>query len=205
MAIEAARRIFHIDAFSKIFILLDDCGDTSNIEDWVGTKDGLNPVDNQVYVKQSNHSMALGVDADKDAGDSAWWQKNTNLGDLSAYQHDWLYFWVYIPTLDYLPATGNALRFYWGSDGNNYMQFRWNKSDLSIGWNLLKADFDNPAWEGGTIDWTQIDYQVFLIYESAGNTNDFTVYVDSIMIVKNREVTLKRIFEKDTDRRVFMA
>jgi len=164
--------------------ILDDCGDTSTITDWAEDDDGLNPADNQVYVKQGSHSMALGIDADLDPHEYANWINTQSQGDLSNYQHDWVYIWVYFPTLDYLKATGTALLYVIGSGIGEYKYWEWTKGDFSVGWNLLKCDLDNPDVFLGVIDWTDIDFQQFVIYELSVNTTDFTFYIDSIMLVR---------------------
>jgi len=167
-----------------ILKILDDCGDTSTITDWGELDDGLNPVDNQVYVKQGNHSMALGIDASLSGEDRARWVNTDDKGDLSNYQHDWIYMWVYFPTLDYMISSGNAIIYTIGSDVSNRVYFYVDISDLNVGWNLLKFDLDNPDGTSGNPNWGAIDYQYFIFYEKAGNTNDFTIYVDSIMFVR---------------------
>lgn len=167
-----------------ILKILDDCGDTSTIEDWVEGADGLNPVDNQVYVKQGSHSMALGVDADKSGGPYATWENSQARGDLSNYQHDWVYFWVYFETLDYLAATGAVFSLYFGNSLANYLLFTRSKSELSVGWNLIKCDFDNPDGSNGTVDWTAIDFMFISVVEVGGNDNDFTLCLDCIMFVR---------------------
>lgn len=180
-----------------ILEVLDDCGDTSTIIDWVEGADGLNPADNQVYVEQGSHSMALGIDADLHANEYGAWTNSQSQGDLSAYQNDWVYFWIYFSTLDYLRTPLHALSFYIGNGLADYYQFRWSKTDLAIGWNLCKGDFDNPFGISGTTDWSDIDYLRLVIFEVGGNTNDFTAYVDSIMFVRpmpqNHLVNLRHI------------
>lgn len=168
----------------RILKILDDCGDTSNIEDWLEVLDGLNPVDETTLVKQGSHAMALGIDADKDAADSGKWENPQNQGDLSGYQHDWVYFWVYLPTLDYLDPGAFCLVYNIGSDVSNRLAFYFTKASLSVGWNLVKCDLDNPSGTFGTVNWTAVDYQTITIYETTDNTHDFTIYVDSIMFVR---------------------
>jgi len=177
-------RGLYVELVGEILLLLDDCGDTSNIENWVEGADGLNPVDETTIVKQGSHSMRLGVDADLDVVVNAYWENATDFGDLSAYQHDWLYFWLYFTTLDYLPPAGDVGLFVIGTEYTHSIFKMWSKADLVVGWNLIKFDLDNPDFILGTIDWTDIKYMRFLTYEKAGNLNDFTIYVDSIMLVR---------------------
>jgi len=179
-----------------ILHILDDCGDTSTITDWAEAYDGLNPVDNQVYVKEGSHSMALGIDADKDAEDVAVWTNNQSQGDLSVYEHDWIYIWIYFSTLNYLRAAGVALIIRIGSVVGNRIGKEITKAELTAGWNLIKFDLDNPDEVVGTIDWSSIGYASFGLYEVADNTNDFTIYVDSIMFVKNRECRFDNVRQK---------
>lgn len=168
---------------SPILYMLDDCGDTSTITDWVETLDGLNPVDETTLIKQGSHSMALGVDADLDVQEYAKWKNTQNQGNLSAYEHDWLYLWVYLPTLDYLRAPLATIQVFVGSNEANRMWWDFFKIGLTIGWNLIKCDLDNPDATAGVVDWTAINYMEIRLYEVLGNTNDFTVYIDSIMFV----------------------
>jgi len=183
--IEASKRIIEQEAEigGDVLKILDDCGDTSTITDWNEANDGLNPVENQVYIKQGAHSMALGVDADKIGEDHAEWDNSQSLGDLSEYQHDWIYMWVYFSTLDYLSSTGLPFIFYIGSDSSNIIFCGFAKTDLSVGWNLLKFDLDNPTGTTGTINWAAVHWQRLRVGEVTGNTHDFTIYVDSIMFV----------------------
>lgn len=164
--------------------ILDDCGDTTTITDWVESNDGLNPIDETALVKQGLHSMKLGIDADLSGEDDARWQTGHSYGDMSNYKNDWVYLWVYFLTLDYLPATGTAFRLDFGSDPTQRVYFEVTKAELSVGWNLLKFDLDNPSGTIGVIIWTDIDYIRIMIYEIEGNTTDFSVYVDCIMFVR---------------------
>lgn len=161
---------------------LDDCGDTSNVEDWVEGYDGLNPVENEVYVKQGFKSMALGVDADLNGSDEARWINISDLGNLSNYKNDWLYLWVYFPTLNYVAPSSDVFLYSLGSSATDRNRYIWIKSDLSVGWNLLTIAIDNPTSSIGTIDWTKIDYQRIQVFEATGNENDFTFYVDDLKI-----------------------
>jgi len=177
-------RGLYVELVGEILLLLDDCGDTSDIENWEERDDGLNPVDNQVYVKQGSHSMALEIDADLSANVFAQWRNEQSQGDLSAYEHDWVYIWIYIPTLEYLATPGYCLEYQIGSSSGDRLAFRWLKAALTVGWNLLKADLDDPFSSIGTIDWLDIDFLNIRVNEVAGNTHDFTIYVDSIMFVR---------------------
>ena len=167
-----------------ILKILDDCGDTSTITNWVESVDALNPVDNQVYVKQGSHSMALGIDADLNVSDIGLWTNSQAQGDLSGYQHDFLYLWLYFPTLDYLSAEGVGFSVRIGSDYDNRIEKYVYKTELSIGWNLIKFDLDNPDVSAGNINWASINYIRIYVGELTDNINDFTVYVDSIMFVR---------------------
>lgn len=177
-------RGLYVELVGEILLLLDDCGDTSNIEKWVEYFDGLNPVDETTLVKQGSHSMALGIDADLDVTDKAVYLNDEAFGDLSKYQHDWVYLWVYFPTLDYLQVAAGGFRYRIGSTAANFVNFQVLKAALLTGWNLIKCDLDNPTTITGTVDWSAIGYQRLEVTTVAGNTNDFTVYVDSIMFVR---------------------
>ncbi|MBA7601427.1 hypothetical protein ES703_08500 [subsurface metagenome] len=177
-------RGLYVELVGEILSLLDDCGDTSNIEAWGELKDGLNPVDETTLVKEGSHSMRLGVDADLDVANYATWDNYRSLGDLSAYQHDWLYLWVYFSTLDYVEPVTDAALVIIGTVYGDSVYRTWARSELTVGWNLLKFDFDNPSGVLGTIDWTNIRFMRILTYEVAGSTTDFTIYVDSIMLVR---------------------
>jgi len=171
-------------------IMLDDCGDTSTITDWVEANDGLNPIDETSIVKEGSHSAKLGIDASLSETDNAYWTNTQAQGDLTQYQHDWLYLWVYFTILDYLNATGNCVILQWGSDVDNRAYVGMPKTDLSVGWNLLKFDLDDPDWSTGTIDWSAISFLRFTINEITDNTTDFSVYLDSLMFVRDPNVTV---------------
>lgn len=167
-----------------VLYMLDDCGDTSTITDWVETNDGLNPVDETTLIKEGSHSMALGVDADKSGPDYAIWTNTQAQGNLSSYQHDWIYLWVHLSTLNHLGAT-ECFRYRIGSGGGtDHLRFHFNKDEFVVGWNLVQCDLDNPTTTIGAVDWTAIDYSLIMFMETVGNTNDFTGYIDSIMFVR---------------------
>ena len=160
--------------------MLFDCGDNNPVSDWstVGG-DALAAVEDTTYIKQGSKSMKLGVDASLDGGDGAWWGYSGSAIDLTNLQNEWLYLWIYFPTLDYLhPSSPSALYFYVGSDAGNRLVFAFSKSELSVGWNLIKLDFDNPYSIDGTVNWAAIDYIYVGVSETIGNTNDFDIYVD---------------------------
>lgn len=166
--------------------MFDDCGDTSTITDWVAFIDGLTPVDETTLIKQGSHAMKLGIDADRNASDNGYWRNIQNQGDLSTYQHDWIYFWLYIPdsaTLGYLDAGTYALYLLIGNQFVDYNFYYVTKAELSVGWNLVKSDLDNPDATTDTVDWTAINWLQLYIKEKAGNTHDFYIIVDSIMFV----------------------
>lgn len=174
---------------SSVFpVILDDCGDTSDIEDWVEEGDGLNPTDETTLVKQGSHAMKLGVDADLSANDWAKWP-NTNLSvDAEICKHDWLYLWIHFSTIDYIHSTGTALQVLIGDliDKTAYEYFHFTKAQLATGWNLIKCDLDN--YTGGSdvdlINWANINWMEIRINEAPGNVNDFYIVVDSIMFVR---------------------
>lgn len=179
--------ITFIDKKTPEIFMLDDCGDTSDISDWTESADSLDPVDETTLVKQASHAMKLRIDADKSGYDYGYWRNNQNQGDLSAYQHDWVYMWVYFSTLDYLLAAGACGVYHIGSVIGDRISFNLLKADLVVGWNLLKFDLDNPDATSGNIDWSTISFQQLRINSVAGNTHDFYVVVDSIMFVKPDE------------------
>jgi len=173
-------------AAAEVLLTFDDCGDSDTVTDWAESDDALNPEQDVSYVRDGDYSMKLSVDADASGNDDAMWTLTRTLKDLSSYSSDWIYLWVYLPTLDYLLASGTALRFEIGSDATHRLYFDWTKAQLSVGWNLLKCDLDNPAGSEGTPDWANTDWGRITINEVASNTNDFDVYVDSIKVVKPR-------------------
>ena len=77
-----------------------------------------------------------------------------------------------------------AFSFAIGSDTSNYENFYILKASLVVGWNLIKMDLDNPTAPKGDTDWSAIAWLRIRIDEVASNTHDFTVYVDSIMLVR---------------------
>ena len=177
-------RGLYVELVGEILEILDDCGDTSDISNWGGFYDGLDPVDETTIVKQGGHSMKLGIDADKNAATNAFWLNEVSYGDLSAYQHDWLYVWGYFPTLDYVVADGTALQLQVGSAAGEYVYFAFAKSEFSIGWNLLKCDIENPSGSVGVVDWTNIDHVRLYVFEVVGNTHDFVIYINVFMFVR---------------------
>jgi hypothetical protein len=128
--------------------------------------------------------MALGIDADLNANNWANYDKAGGYPDFSAYGHDWIYIWVYAATLDHLDAGACCIRYFIGSDVANYLSFDTTKAELSVGWNLLKFDLDNPDGSLGDIDWTAINWERISILETDPNVTDFTVYFDSFMFVR---------------------
>lgn len=173
-------------AAAELLLMFDNCGDGDTVTDWVESDDGLNPVQETVYVKDGDYSMKLGVDADLHGNDDAIWTLARGAKDLSSYSSDWIYLWVYLPTIDFLLAAGTAFRFEIGSDATHRVYFDWTKAQLSVGWNLLKCDLDNPTGNEGVPDWVNTDWGRITVYELAANTDDFDVYVDSIMAVRPR-------------------
>jgi hypothetical protein len=177
-------RVQGVGAGEEQVFMLDDGGDTTTITDWVESIDALNPVDTEDYVKEGSHGMKLGIDASLHGEDNALWTNSQSIGDLGAYRHDWVYMWLYFNTIDYLEASGVAVMYRIGSDSSNYMAFYVYKASLSVGWNLLKFDLDNPGGTAGSPDFTAISYQILRIYEASSNTNDFFCVVDSINVVE---------------------
>jgi len=173
-------------AEAELLLMFDDCGDSDTVTDWAESEDALNPVQETGYVKDGDYSMKLGVDASLGGTDNAIWTLSRSAKDLSSYSGDWIYLWVYLPTTDYLLASGTALRFEVGSDATHRVYFDWTKAQLSVGWNLLKCDLDNPTGNEGTPDWANTDWGRITVYAVSGNTNDFDVYVDSIKVVRPR-------------------
>jgi len=160
---------------------LFDCGDDNPVTDWASVvDDALAAAEDTTYVKQGSKSMKLGVDYDLHANDTAWWGYGGQSMDLSEYYDNWVYAWVYLPTLDYLKASGNCLFFYIGNDDSNRLEFKYTKADLSVGWNLLKMDLDNATSGIGTVTWTAIDYMWWGVAHL--NTTDFDIYVDDIKL-----------------------
>ena len=78
-----------------------------------------------------------------------------------------------------LLAGAVAMRYRIGSDSLNYIKFDIAHSELSVGWTLIKLDLGNPSTSVGSVNWSSITYQLLRVYEIAGNTHDFDIYVDS--------------------------
>ena len=164
--------------------LLHDMGDNDPVTDWGDLSyDGLTPTTDTTYVKQGSTAMKCGVDADKHGNDAAWWGTISGADyDLSDCSSDWIYFWVYFPTLDYLQASGTCFHFWIGTDNSNRIKFYWTKTELSVGWNLLKAHLSNPDAIEGTVTWSSIKQLWWGVNESVGNTTDFSIYVDDLKV-----------------------
>lgn len=172
-------------AFGDITLhILDDCGDNDAVVNWVRNSDALDPLENKVYVKQGSTSVKLQIDASASAQDYGLWINSRDLGDLSAYQNNWAYLWVYFDTLDYLLAEGTAFQYWMGTDSNNHYRWFFTKANLVLGWNLIKCDFNDPDYVKGAQNWANCQYQRLYVTELVDNTNDFTLYVDSIKIVR---------------------
>lgn len=177
--------ITEADAFATVK-LLDDCGDTHPVTNWVQAgDDALAPAENTTYVRQGQKSCALGVDASKSGNDYATWTSAASLGDLSAHNQKTLAFPLYIPTgaLAYFSAT-DALVIRLGNDASNYWQWKVQKADLKEGWNLIDLTLEDPESTQGSPAWTAVDYRFFRVNEIAGNTQDFTLYMDAWRIVE---------------------
>ena len=164
--------------------MIDDCGDNDVVGSWTERDDAMPPLENttSAYIKQGSTSMRLRIDADLDADDFGWWE-STNSFDLSIYQTDWIYLWIYIPTVDYLKPTSFTFEFVLGNSSIVLDRFRFAKSELTVGWNLIKCDLENPDASAGVVNWdAAIDYWAIVILETPGNVNDFEIYVDDIKV-----------------------
>lgn len=168
-----------------IVYVLDDCGDSDPISNWAGAIDALDPVISTTFVREGSKSMELGVDASLNGLDYATWVNQQTKGDLTGLNNDKVKIWVWISTLDYLVATGTALKYGIGSGIGDFYYFNFTKAQLSIGWNELECDLSNPDGSTGSPDWSVIDIQFFDIYEIISNTEDFYIVVDSIVIVRD--------------------
>lgn len=168
---------------SVVNMVIDDLGDNDPVTNWEALNDGLDPVQESVFVKQGTYSMKCGIDADKSAQHVAWWRRTVDWPDLSNYQHKWIGVWVYFETREYLKVPGTAFAIYIGTNGSNMRSWVWAKGDLALGWNFLQLDLDNPATSSGTIDWSDLGYVWHGVVCVTGNTHDFVYYIDSFLII----------------------
>jgi len=177
-------RIQGIGAGDEPLLTIEDGGDTTKVVNWDEYFDGMFPLGTDDYVKEGTNAIKLRIDASKTGADEAWWLNETSFYHVDTYQHDWIYIWLFVSDTTPIATPGASLIYYIGSDDGNYINFYFEKSDLQQGWNLLKCDLDNPSSADGTIDWTAINYQLFVIYEVDDNTQDFFLVLDTIMFVR---------------------
>jgi len=177
-------RIQGVGGGNESIFTIDDGGDEDTISDWAEGNDGLNPTSLSNFGKEGVYSMKLGVDASASGVASAYWQKDIDVGDLSQYSTKKVYISVYFSRIDRLIASGTAFQYVIGSSFDNVIWFSFTKADLSVGWNLLECDLDDPTATTGTIDWTDIDFQKLFVYEVASNTIDFYLVLDLISVVQ---------------------
>jgi len=170
-----------------VVYVLDDCGDTSDITDWVENDDALAPEITTTYVREGSKAMKLGIDASAAGTDVATWINQRSFGDFTGLTTYTIKMWVWISDLTYLAPVLPALYFTIGSFLNEYYQFHAYKDALVQGWNELSFDLSSPDATVGTVDWTAIDYIEFVVRSVDSNTHDYYVIVDSIVIVRLNE------------------
>jgi hypothetical protein len=146
--------------------------------------DATTPVIVASPVLERAFSVQCGIDASKDATDYARWMWGISPTLLNTFKNDWLYVQAYFETLAYINACAGALRFYLMDTAVKGMAFYFTKSALSVGWNLLKCDLDNPTSKDSGFDFSKIHQFWFFINETVGNTNDFNVYLESAIIAR---------------------
>lgn len=168
-----------------VVFVIDDCGDTDDISAWGELYDGLDPTSNEVYVREGSKSMKLGVDADESGADFAYWDNATDIGDMNGFSDDTIKIYVYLNSIDYLATSGKAVSYLIGSSAADYIRFDYTKAALTVGWNALECVIASPTTTNGTIDWNNIDLQSIMIFEDTGNTNDFYMIVDSLVVVRD--------------------
>lgn len=169
--------------------VIDDGGDENDISEWVEIDDGLDPVALSNFGKEGVYSMKLGIDADRSGADIASWEKTVAVGDMSQYLAKNVYAWVYVSTIDWL-VTGDWCFYYKiGSGAGDYIGFLLYKADFAVGWNLLTFDLSSPSTTAGTVDWSNIDYQRIYIKTVAGNTHDFYIVLDMLVVVEENPNT----------------
>jgi len=168
---------------------IEDGGDTGDILDWVQLSDGLEALSTSDYVKEGSKAIKLRVDASKSPLDKGGWRNADRTFNLDGMQHNWIYLWVYFPTLEYLTNDEPCLKYKIGSSVANWVALYAYKISLSQGWNLLKLDLDNPIDTAGDVDWTAIDFQIFEVISVTDNTDDYFCVLDSIIVVKPNEAS----------------
>lgn len=161
---------------------LHDCGDTNPVGDWDNlTGDALTPAQDSTYVKEGTYSMKLEVDASKSTGETAWWESNVSW-DLEGFMKEWIYLWVYFERIDTL-RTGNVFHVILGNSATVYHTWSFPKTDIVVGWNRIIIDLANPDGTIGTMDYSALDYNWIGLTQVVGNTTDFSIYVDEIILV----------------------
>jgi hypothetical protein len=103
---------------------------------------------------------------------------------VNRFQNDWIYFRAYFDTLAYISAGDNQFRFYLMDANSKGISWRYNKTSLAVGWNLIKCDFDNPTVKDSGFDFALVHQLWMFLIEVAGNTTDFDVYVESAFIAR---------------------
>jgi hypothetical protein len=118
------------------------------VTDWNYTTDGDIDTTSTAY-KQGSYSLTLIKDAQ--TVDNVTWY-NEDLASLDFTSKD-LWGWIYIKDTAALNklATSDCLEVRYGNDYNtNYYKYLYDKSDLAVGWNIIKFNITD-ATEVGTV------------------------------------------------------
>lgn len=169
---------------TELLLLVCDFGDDNPVTEWTleGDASARDVVTDPV--KEGSAAIQVTVDASESGDDFAGIESTTDRGDWSSYQNDWVYVWVYLPTLAYLATAGHAFKISIGNTSANYYNWEFDKADLVQGWNLLKCDLANSDSGTGITDWTDIDWVRCRAVAVVGNTDDFTFTVDYMVVVR---------------------
>ena len=160
-----------------------------NWSDWQPQIDAGTPVSDSGTVKHGNYSIHFPVDASLDASDEAVWTNDLSQAiDLSAFVgtdynipvRGTIRLYVYLTTTDYLKGDEKAMHLLLGSDSNHVVYYI-DKDSLVDGWNQWDINLFQPNHYEKAVDWTNINKIQFEVFEAAGNTVDFDVYVDKMI------------------------
>jgi len=120
------------------------------VTDWNESADGDIATTSTAY-KEGTYALTLIKDATT-AYYVSWY--NEALASLDFTAKD-LWGWIYIKDATTLAklATSDALEIRYGNDWDtNYYYYRYDKADLSVGWNIIKFDISDATEEGAVTD-----------------------------------------------------
>ena len=168
----------------KILAVLEDGGNNIPLVSWLGIFDFLSIAESFDYGVDGIKSFKIVISPSLDVSESAAVYTEKLYGDLSAYRHEWIYLWLYFPDLTYILPAGTAVRLILGSGWSDYLAWNFTLSQLAVGWNLLKGDFDNPSSTVGSADFSALSKAAVYIYEVSGNAHDIVLYLGKLAFVK---------------------